>query len=426
MILRAVPHRAQDHGFLFKFSATLLSFFVMGLIISTPGVILPHLEAYFHLNDIQASLIFLAGPVGYLVGARLNAPIHRRLGQRGIATIAPICQIIFTGTVATFHRPEMGGFQLFLLTTAIGQVGTGLLDGSWCAWAGGLGGHRTNTVQGLLHGSFSLGAGLGPFLAGTMFSVAKTPWWSWYYVLLGAVVCQGLVLCLAFRLEDSTRYHNDLDQPLEPARPKGIFRYPVLWTCAAYFLAYVGTEGAISGWIVTFMLRARAASTFLASLSSSCFWIGMSAGRLLLGTVTDQLGVRSATAGYLLLAVLAQILLAVVNSAPVSVAAVAAVGFFLGPIFPSGIVMVARLLPKELHVAAVSFVCSVGQVGAAVLPFALGSLAQWLGIRVFQVFILAMLMAALLLWWMFPDVDRRSKAVRGCDHVGSRDETSSH
>lgn len=398
-----------------KIVATLLSFLVLGLLVSTAGVILPHLEEHYSLNDVQASLIFLVAPFGYFAGACLNEPIHRRLGQRGIATVAPVCQVMFTGLASGFHDPARGGFETFLVATVVGNFGGGLLDGSWCAWAGGLGGRRRNTVQGLLHGSFSIGAGLGPFLAGTMFSAWKMPWWQWYYVLLGMVILQGLVLCWVFRQEDGQRYReglrpellrpDELDTASEtppPARPGGALKHAVTWICAAYFLVYVGTEAAISGWIVTFMLRARHATTYLASLSSSGFWIGMAAGRLLLGPVTDRGGVRRATVSYLVLAIMSQVLLAAVDRAVVSVVAVTLLGFFLGPLFPSGIVMLSRLLPKELHVGAVSFVASIGQVGAAVGPFAMGSLVQLLGIRTFQALILAMLVVTLLIWFSFP------------------------
>lgn len=396
-----------------KIAATLLSFVVLGLIISTPGVILPRLEDHYHLDDAKASLIFLVAPVGYLVGAWLNDRIHRRLGQRGIAVIAPVFQAVFTVLIGTVHDPHRGGFPVFLVATSIGNIGNGLIDGSWCAWAGGLGGQRTNTVQGLLHGSFSIGAGLGPFLAETMFSVGKTPWWTWYYVLLGAIFAEAVALCLAFRFEDADRYRADLERSrtgpyggAEGRRPemhaRTMFKYAATWICAAYFLVYVGTESAISGWVITFMLRVRHATPYLASFSSSGFWTGMAVGRLVLGLVTDKLGVRRATAAYLTIAIILQALLATIDVAAVSIALVALIGFFLGPMFPSGVVLLAQLLPKQLLVGAVSFTAAVGQIGAAVSPFILGSLAQALGIYIFQVFILAMLAVTLLVWVLFP------------------------
>lgn len=262
--------------------ATILSFLILGLVVSTPGVILPHLEEHYSLSDVQASLIFLVLPLGYLAGAYLNEPIHRRFGQRGICVVAPTCQIIFASLITSLHGSDIGGFEAFLVAIVVGNLGSGMLDGSWCAWAGGLGGRRRNTVQGLLHGSFSVGAGLGPFLSGTMFSVWDAPWWYWYHVLFGAVVLQGLVLCWVFRFEDGRRYCEDLNHDMsEPgvldaaseeaptARPGGALRHAVTWICAAYFLA-VGQLGAAvgpfaMGWLVQ-LLGIRGFQVFILAM----------------------------------------------------------------------------------------------------------------------------------------------------------------
>lgn len=126
----------------------------------------------------MVSLIFLITPLGYFVAAYFNSAIHLQLGQRGIAAIGPACQLAFAAGLCT-HPP----YPVLLILSMIGGIGTGLLDGSWCAWAGAM--PNANTVQGFLHGSYSVGASLGPFIAGTMISAAKTPWWYFYYVLVG-------------------------------------------------------------------------------------------------------------------------------------------------------------------------------------------------------------------------------------------------
>lgn len=370
-------------GITSKVFATSFSFLLLGLMVSTAGVI-------------------ALSPVGYLAGACLNEPIHRRFGQRGIAVIAPICQIVFTILASIRYEPGEVDFLVFPLITVVGNFGFGLLHGSWSAWAGGLG-RRTNTVQGLLHGSFALGAGLGPFLA-----VWEAPWWQWWYVLLGAVILQGVVLCWAFRFEDGMRYReaSETSRPSEQhaasgeplmVRPRGALGYSVTWICAAYFLVYAGTEAAISGWIATFMLRARHANTQLAMLSSSGFWLGMAAGRILLGLATDKLGIRTATVSYLVIAIVSQGIFTLVDHAIVSVIAVVLLGFFLGPLFPFGIIMITRLLPKELHVRAVSLAAAVGKVGAAFGPLVMGSLVQSLGLLGSQMILLTILVVILLI-----------------------------
>jgi fucose permease len=180
-----------------------------------------------------------------------------------------------------------------------------------------------------------------------------------------------------------------------------MFKYSATWLCAAYFLTYVGTETAISGWVVSFMLRQRHSTAYESGLAASGYWVGMAIGRLSLGFLTDRLGVRRATVLYFLFAIGFETLFVILSSAAVSVVIMTALGFVMGPLFPSGVVVLTRLLPGELHVAAVSFVASLGQVGGAFLPFAIGAVIQGLGIGVFRFAILIETVLALLVWFAF-------------------------
>lgn len=128
----------------------------------------------------------------------------------------------------------------------------------------------------------------------------------------------------------------------------------------------------------------------------------------MLGVVTDKIGVRTATTVYLIAALAFELLFAAVHVPAVSTVTIALLGFCLGPLFPAGIVMMTRLLPRELHVGAISFVVLLGQIGGALLPFALGALADTLGIRVFQVVVFAQLVATLLIWFAFPRLPRNT------------------
>lgn len=189
--------------------------------------------------------------------------------------------------------------------------------------------------------------------------------------------------------------------PNTKPKPKAIFEYSATWLCASYFLAYVGTETAISGWVVSFMLRSRNATSYIASLTSSGYWIGMAMGRIALGFLTDQMGVRRATALYFIVAIVLEVVFALSTSLYGSIALMTMLGFFMGPLFPSGVVVLTRLLPGELHVVAVSFVASLGQVGGAFLPFAIGAIVHGFGIGIFQVAILLQTCLALAVWVAF-------------------------
>jgi fucose permease len=220
------------------------------------------------------------------------------------------------------------------------------------------------------------------------------------------LVFELIVLVLSFWNATAAAYRQSKQSYVADNKTdlKAIFRHRATWLCAAYFIAYVGTETAISGWVVSFMLRNREASPYLASLASSGYWIGMAIGRLVLGFGTDRMGVRRATALYFIFAVGLEVLFAALSSPVVSVVLMTLLGFVMGPLFPSAVVVLTRLLPGELHIAAVSFVASLGQVGGAFLPFAIGAVVQSLGIGVFRYAILLQTVLALALWIAFSRV----------------------
>jgi fucose permease len=225
-------------------------------------------------------------------------------------------------------------------------------------------------------------------------------------------------LVTAFRNETASVYRESKQSKINDSKIdiKAVFRYRATWFCAAYFLTYVGIETAISGWIVSFMLRSRHSTTYVAGLSSTGYWIGMAVGRLTLGFATDRMGVRRATGLYFVLAIGIDILFAALSSAAASVALMTALGFIMGPMFPSGVVVLTRLLPAELHVAAVSFVASLGQVGAALSPFAIGAVIDGMGIGVFRFAIVIETVLALLVWVAFARLRPALQAVTTARH----------
>jgi MFS family permease len=172
--LRASSHDSKSLAI--KIAAAMFSFSTLGLFNSSIGAALPLIRYYYHLTDLHVSLIFLVGPVGYILAAQFSETIHNHFGQRGIALIGPILQSFATLLIALHPR-----FEWVLVAFAVQGLGTGLLDGSWCAWAGNM--EKANTISGLLHGSYSVGGAAGPFFV-AIIATKHDSWYIWYYVLV--------------------------------------------------------------------------------------------------------------------------------------------------------------------------------------------------------------------------------------------------
>ncbi len=154
------------------------------------------------------------------------------------------------------------------------------------------------------------------------------------------------------------------------------------------------------------MLRVRHARPFPSGMTATGFWLGITMGRVLLGFVTPKIGEGLAIVIYIGIAIALQVIFWLVPQFIVSAVAIALVGFFLGPLFPSGVVAATKLLPSELHVAAIGFSAAFGGGGAAVLPFAVGAIAQARGVQTLQPIVLALLVILLGIWLCLPKIPK--------------------
>lgn len=127
------------------------------------------------------------------------------------------------------------------------------------------------------------------------------------------------------------------------------------------------------------MQRARHAEPSTAALAGSSFWVGMSLGRFILGPLTDFLGPGPAVLAYVVGTIFLQVLLKNTSSHPASIMLLAANGVFCGPLFPSGIVLLAQKVLAGSNLRAIAAAAAIGQLGAGIVPLAVGIVTDSLG-----------------------------------------------
>lgn len=353
--------------------------------------------------------------------------MHRLGGRRGIAIIGPASKLL-AYIVISCHPP----YPVVVVILASAGIGNGLLDAAWNAWIGTM--DHPNQILGLLHGCYGFGATVAPIIATSMVTKG-IDWWAFYYLMAGLVALELAAGTTAFWSETGVKYR---DTNRADGEEKGMTRRAlknkVTWICSFFFLAYVGTEGtsntvhyvpnihllpisvifcltclhsvSLGGWVVTFMLRVRHARPFPSGMTATGFWLGITAGRIILGFITPKIGEGLAISIYIALAIGLQLIFWLVPQFFVSAVAISLVGFFIGPLFPSGVVAATKLLPSELHVAAIGFSAAFGGGGAAVLPFAVGAIAQARGVQTLQPVVLALLAVLLGIWLCLPKIPK--------------------
>ncbi|KAH0841974.1 hypothetical protein FOPE_06772 [Fonsecaea pedrosoi] len=455
----AIQRWNMPRGNIGRLGFAFFSFIVTGLNDGAVGALIPYLETYYHLNYTTVSLIFLTPFAGYSLAAFTNAAIHTKLGQRGIAILAPLCHII-TYAVLSAHPP----FPVLVVINTVSGFGNGLTDACFCAWIGAM--DKANAVQGCLHSFYSVGALIAPLIATSMVVHAKLPWYTFYYFMvssdhqpgeehphissgkhtdqksltawcngvnqtgMSALEFIGLSTVFWHKTGEVYRIEHPRDTEATGGRTKEALKSKITWICSAFFFTYMGIEEksssenrkltipsafrgepthlvGLGGWIVTFMLRVRSASPSASGYSGTGFWAGMALGRACLGFVTERFGERVCISIYLALCLALQLIFWLVPTFLVSAVAVAFLGFFLGPMFPGCVMMAAKLLPRHIHVSSIGFAMALGGTGGTVFPFAIGAIAASKGVKVLQPIILALLVVLLGLWLSFPRVKKR-------------------
>lgn len=343
------------------------------------------------------STLFAVPFAGYLIAALTNNWIHYLAGQRGVAFLGPICRLVAYIPLA-LHPP----FAVLPCAMLFAGFGNGIEDSAYNAWIGNM--HNANELLGLLHGSYGLGATISPLIASAMVTKANLEWYNFFYIMIGIVVVEFVVGMSAFWTATGAVYRAKLDYTDTEDRTttRTVLREPITWLVALFLLGYVGSEVSLGGWIVTFMLEVRHAERFLAGLTVTLFWLGLTLGRVILGFITGRIGEKLAILVYLVLSVGLEILYWLVPNFVASVIFVMLLGFFLGPLFPAAVVAATKLLPTDYHVSAIGFAAAFGGGGASVFPFVVGAIAQNSGVEVLQPFIIAIFACIIIIWIMIP------------------------
>ncbi|KAH9219983.1 MFS transporter [Leptodontidium sp. 2 PMI_412] len=388
----------------YRYLAANFGFIIMGMNDAAYGALIPYLEEYYNINYTVISLVFLAPFIGYSGAALLNNKVHMRFGQLGVAIISPTCKII-AYVVTCVHPP----FPVLPIIFVLSGFGNGLEDGGWNAWIGNM--ENANELLGFLHGAYGLGATISPLIATAMVTKGNLQWYMFYYIMLGVAVLELILCAWFFRSATGAAHraaHPTNNDKTGMSRTREALKNPITWICALFLLFYVGVEVSLGGWLVTFMLKVRHGKAFESGLVVTGFWLGLTCGRVILGFVTGKIGEKIAIAAYMVICVGLELCFWLIPNFIASAILAAWLGFFLGPLFPAAIVVATKLLPRRLHVSAIGFAAAFGGGGAAVLPFAVGAIAQAKGVSVLQPIVLAILVAILALWCMLPGGFRKS------------------
>lgn len=394
MINTSVASRSQ-------LSTAFFGFVLIGVVSGAWGVLLPDLSTYYHVNDAVVGLLFFTSSIGYFLSALSSGFLTVKIGQRcylitGVAVLILCCLLIALKppfVLVLFIRLFMG------MAVAMIETGLNLFFASLS---------NTAALLNYLHAFYGVGALIGPLIASAILALSfgwNIAFFAW--VLLALPLLLGLFML--FRHQPSSVAHEEQAEKSEHGLRAGI-KLPIVWYITLFLLFYVGIEVSLGNWGYSFLLKDRHESALLAGWVVSGYWLGLALGRFLLNAIAERL--RLGVSGLMHVCIggcaLGILLTWLDPGVLVSAVAFCLVGTCLGPIYPSTLALLPKLVPHRILASAMGFLVGMSILGMALFPWIAGVLAQYIGIWSLLPYMLVLTLIVLALWWLMRLVSQKS------------------
>lgn len=369
-----------------RIAVAFLAIGMLGVAAGGTGVLLPEQMNEFGVDKATIGLMFFAFSGGYVISASANGLLLHRLGIRRHLLLGTAASLV---AAAVLVLPS--GFVGLLVLQLLLGLGIGMLDAGLNSYLSTL--PRGPALLNYFHAFFGVGALLGPLLAAAIIAAG----WSWrVFFAVYAVVMVGQLAGMA-GYPAATASTEKVRGP----RVTGALRLPIVLMLAAFLACYVGVEAGVGNWSFSYLTEARGQAVVAAGWSVSAYWFGLTIGRFTLNATAERVGLSLATLSGVCIGGVGACALAVwlLPAVGASVVALALLGFFLGPLFPTTIAAVPRLVPAELVATAVGVLVATSVVGGGGLPWLVGLSAQRFGLWTLLPAAALAALAMGLLWW---------------------------
>ena len=242
------------------------AFIGLGMVASALGPTLPSLAEQTGVQLKQASLLFTAVNLGYLLGALASGRLYdRRLGH-----IVMVLGLLLAAALMALVPgvPQLALLALVMLVLGCAQAGIDVGGNTLLVWL-----HRDKVPPFMngLHLFWGLGSILAPILIAQAVILSGTFAWGYWLIALLLLPVAGLI----WRAASPTALHH------EPgAAPQRPVNWPLVLLFMLFFMSFVGAEGAYGGWIFSYAVATGIAVPAVAAYMTSAYWGALTLSRL--------------------------------------------------------------------------------------------------------------------------------------------------
>jgi fucose permease len=356
-------------------------FLLVGLLSGAWGVLLPSLSDFYHVDKAVVGTLFFASTGGYFLSALFSGPLVQKLGLRWYLIIGTTAFLL--GCLALVMKPP---FLLVLVTRLLMGVGAAVIESGLNMYIAALPNNASRLNY--LHAFFGVGALIGPIVASGLLSMQWD--WSSNFLISAAVTLLLLIGFILFFHQQPSQAN--AQEPVEEKNeireserrkadnsPLASLKLPIVWLATLYLFVYCGVETNLGNWGYSFLLENRHEQELLAGWIVSGYWMGLTLGRFTFNNLAKRLRISISSMMYCAIAgsLLGLFILMVLPGMVADVLGFALIGFSLGPIYPTTVALVPRLVPAPIIANTIGFLIGLSIPGIALFPWFAGVLAQY-------------------------------------------------
>ncbi len=370
-----------------KIGLAFFAFILIGASDATLGIVLPGMSAHYHVDKGAIGLLFICSSIGYIIGSFNNGLLMEKLGNRLFLMVASALFLL-----ATLMISLMPPFVALAMVYLLLGLSIAMFDAGLNTYIAGL--PNNTTLLNYLHAFYGAGALLGPAVASSLLALQRG--WSSAYIVWGSMSL-ALLLGVAFLFKESTPLHQEKTSS-EGNILTTVLKLRVVWLAAIFLMVYVGTEISLGSWSYSFLTEERHGATLISGWTISGYWFGLMMGRLVLGKVAQRIGDRRLIALCLVGVAISLLMIWLLPFALTSAIGLCLAGFSLGPIFPTTIALMSKLVSSRVLPTAIGFLASLGSMGGSLFPWLAGNLAQHIGLWSLLPYVIVLAIVQSCLW----------------------------
>ena len=350
------------------FSALAFGFVALGMTLTALGVSWPSVANDLKRSLASLGLVTLLFGGGYMTSNLATGAVASRIGIAHLVLRAAVGLALGLAGLAASQA-----WPVFLAAVLVFGLSGGFIDAATNTYVAI---HRGPRAMGFLHGSFGIGAVVGPILVTGLLETGAS-WRTAFAILAGvqAVYITGLWL---FARGIDVRDEIQLGDPThsQPVRSAAL-----MWALTVFFL-YSGISVGVGVWAFTILTESRGISSAAGGLTVACYWAAFTASRLLLGMIGHRV-LPGTILRWSLGAAIAGLAVFWWNPTNnVGAAGLIFSGFAHGPVFPVEMLLTRTRFGSRLTPSVVGFQIAASNAGGATIPGLLGLFVGFAGLEI--------------------------------------------